>query len=936
MSLQPGNRLGAYEIVSLLGVGGMGEVYRAHDTKLNRDVAIKVLLAAVAEDPERLARFQREAQLLASLNHPHIGAIYGLEDARSTLREPQGRPEQGLEATSSGRAGDVRALVMELVEGPTLADRIASGPVPLDEALPIARQIAEALETAHEQGIIHRDLKPANIKVRPDGTVKVLDFGLAKAFDPGGGSRPNATMSPTLSLHATHAGLILGTAAYMAPEQARGRAVDRRVDIWAFGVVFFEMLTGRRAFEGDDISITLAAVLKDDLNWNALPPETPPHIRTLLRRCLQKDPQKRLPHIGLARIEIEEGQSGVLASSPGLAQSISSPLPTPPRPLWKRAMPAALAAVVAAALGGLAVWTFKPATARLPIVRFHTSLSEVAAVFNAPTRQTIAISPDGSAIAVTAANGLFLHRLTDDQMTQLVPASNEESVSNPFFSPDGRWIGFFSGAGGGSSIGTLKKIAVTGGPPITLCPSDPPFGASWSDGAILFSTSKGILRVAEYGGTAENLVRGGQLMQSPQLLAGGDALLFAVGQNGGVNGWNRAQIVLRSLKTGQRRTLIDGGTDPRYVRTGHLVYALGGVLFAVPFDVRRLEVTGGPVPVVEGVRRAAVAGAALFGFSDTGSLAYVPGPSAGDATNVNLAWTEKDGGRASLQVPPAQYETPRISPDGLHVAVGNTDSSGLNIWIVDLSGANQLRRLTFGGKNAYPVWSPDGERIAFQSDREGDPGIFWQRADGTGTAERLSKAESGVAYVPESWAPDGKRLLFSKAKGNDVSLWVLSFPELKAEPFSGAHSTRLMNAMFSPDGRWVAYGSDESGTDAVYVQPFPITGAKSQISRGDVGHHALWSRDGKQLFYIPGPGRFAVVNVTTQPSFSVSAPVPAPRAFNIGNAQTSPRSHDIGPDGRMLGIVNARPEASAPGAAQQINVVLNWFEELKQRVPVNK
>jgi eukaryotic-like serine/threonine-protein kinase len=908
VSLFPGTRLGAYEIVSLLGVGGMGEVYRARDTKLNREVAIKVLLPAVAEDPERLARFQREAQLLASLNHPHIGAIYGLEDT-----------------------GDERALVMELVEGPTLADRIASGPVPLDEALPIARQIAEALEAAHEQGIIHRDLKPANIKVRPDGTVKVLDFGLAKAFDPAGGSHPNATMSPTLSLHATHAGIILGTAAYMAPEQARGRAVDRRADIWAFGVVVFEMLTGKRAFEGDDISITLAAVLKDDLNWSALPAETPPHIRTLLRRCLQKDPQKRLPHIGLARIEIEEGQSGVLASAPGLAQGVGLPLPTPPRPLWKRAAPAALAGVVAASLGVIAMWTLRPAAARLPVVRFHTALPEVAAVFNAPTRQNIAVSPDGSAIAF-AANGLFLHSLADDQATQLVRGNNDESVANPFFSPDGRWIGFFSGAGGGSGSGTLKKIAVTGGSPITLCASDPPFGASWSDGAILFSTSKGILRVQEYGGTPENLVAGGQLMQSPQLLPGGDALLFAVGQIG-VNGWNRAQIVVQSLKTGQRRMLIDGGTDPRYVPTGHLVYALGGVLFAVPFNVRRLEVTGGAVPVVEGVRRAAVAGAALFGFSNTGSLAYVPGPSAGDATNTDLAWTGKDGGRTPLKVPPAQYETPRISPDGRRVAVGNIDSSGPNIWIVDLSGASQMRRLTFGGKNTRPEWSPDGERIAFQSDREGVPGIFWQRADGTGTAERLTRSESGVAHVPESWAPDGKRLLFSKAKGNDVSLWVLSFSELKAEPFNGAHSTRLMNAVFSPDGGWVAYGSDESGTDAVYVQPFPATGSKFQISRGDVGHHALWSRDGKQLFYIPGPGRFAVVNVTTQPSFSVSAPVPEPRAFNIGNAQTSPRNHDIGPDGRILGIVTAGQAASGPVAAQQINVVLNWFEELKQRVP---
>ena len=360
------------------------------------------------------------------------------------------------------------------------------------------------------------------------------------------------------------------------------------------------------------------------------------------------------------------------------------------------------------------------------------------------------------------------------------------------------------------------------------------------------------MRVAENGGTVETLVTGGQLMQSPQLLPGGDGLLFAVGQIGAVGSY-RAQIVVQSLKTGQRRTLIDGGADPRYVPTGHLVYALGGVLFAVPFNVRRLEVTGGPVPVVEGVRRTSVTGAALFAFSNTGSLAYVAGPSAGDAPNSDLAWTGKDGGITSLKVPPGQYATPRISPDGRRVAVANIDNSGPNIWIVDLSGASSMRRLTFGGKNNHPEWSPDGERIAFQSDREGDLGIFSQRADGTGTVERLTKAESGVAHVPESWAPDGKRLLFSVTKGNDVSLWVLSLPEGERRTVRGARSTRLMNAVFSPDGRWVAYGSDESGTDAVYVQPFPATGAKYQVSRGDVGHHALWSRDGKQLFYIPGP-----------------------------------------------------------------------------------
>ncbi len=631
MSLHPGARIGAYEIVSLLGAGGMGEVFRARDTKLNRDVAIKVLLAEVAGDPERLARFHREAQLLASLNHPHIAAIYGVEDAGPTV-----------------------ALVMELVGGSTLADRLASGPIPVDEALPIARQIAEALEVAHDQGIVHRDLKPANVKVRDDGTVKVLDFGLAKALDSAAGSRANATMSPTLSMHATQAGLILGTAAYMAPEQARGRPVDRRADIWAFGVIVFEMLAGRRAFEGDDISITLAAVLKDDVDWSALPADTPPHLRTLLRRCLQKDPQRRLPHIGLARIEIEEGQSGVLASSAGVAQDARPALPTPPRPLWKRAAPTALAVVAAAALSAGAVWTSRPAALRLPIVRFHTALPGVAAAFDTSTRQAIAISPDGSAIAFAAVEDFSLHRLADDQTTQLVRGNKDECCINPVFSPDGRWIGFFTGIGGGSSNGTLKKIAVSGGAPVTLCPSDPPFGASWSDGAILFSTSKGILRVAEYGGTAETLVPAGRPIDAKPSAVERRCAAVRRAASSASNAWNRAQIVVQSLKTGQRRTLVDGGTDPRYVPTGHLVYARGGVLFAVPVQPstsrsdRRSRSGRRGRPPRERRRRGALW---VFGHRVVGVRAWTGGQR---ATDPDLAWTEKDGGRTYLKVPPSQ------------------------------------------------------------------------------------------------------------------------------------------------------------------------------------------------------------------------------------------------------------------------------------------
>ena len=919
MSLTVGTRIGTYEILAPLGAGGMGEVYRARDTKLNRDVAIKVLLAEVAGDPDRLARFHREAQLLASLNHPHIGSIYGVEDAHST---------------SSGQGGATLALVMELVDGPTLAERLASGPMPIDEALPIARQIAEALELAHDQGIVHRDLKPANVKVRDDGTVKVLDFGLAKALDSAAGPHANATMSPTLSMHATQAGLILGTAAYMAPEQARGRPVDRRADIWAFGVIVFEMLAGRRAFEGDDISITLAAVLRDDVDWGALPADTPHYVRMLLRRCLEKDPRRRLPHIGLARLDIEEGSAGLLSSPAAASAGASASTTLPSR--TRRAMPAIAAAVVSAAIAAALATGFKRSSPA-PVVRFRTPLPDGVA-FISPPRHVFAMSPDGSAFAFGTGTGLFLHTLSDNRTRQIFSGGGVEGnvgagTLNPVFSPDGRWLAFFDGS---SSASSLRKVAVSGGAAITLCPTLPPFGASWSDGFITFSTAlRGIQRVSENGGTPETIVppKGETLMQNPQMLPGGEAVIFAVAPSG-AGQWDRAQIVAQVLKTGETKTLINGGSDAHYVPTGHLVYALSGVLLAVPFDVRRLEVKGGPIPVVEGVRRAAVTGGALFGFSTTGTLAFVPGPLVGGATNADLSWTGKDGMSTPLKLPAGQYETPRISPDGRQAVVVNADSSGLNVWVIDLTGAHSMRRLTYGGRNRSAIWSPDGGRIAYQSDRDGDAGLFVQRADGQETAQRLTRTDAGVSHTPESWSPDGRFILYASNKGSEYSLWSLSVSDGKAEPFDRVRSGKPLNATLSPDGKWVAYGSDDSGNDAIFVQPVPPTGSIFQISSGDVGHHALWSRDGKRLFYIPGPSRFSGVDITTQPSFAFSSPTPVPRGFTIGNAQVNQRNHDVAPDGRFLGVIGAGQGATNTVSAQQVEVVLNWFDELKQRVPV--
>ena len=911
MSLSSGTRLGPYEIVAALGAGGMGEVYRAHDTKLNRDVALKILASDFTTDPERLARFKREAQVLASLNHPHIAQIYGFEDSGST-----------------------HALVLELVEGPTLADRIAWGPLATDAALAIAKQIADALEAAHEQGIIHRDLKPANINVRNDGIVKVLDFGLAKAMGPAS-SRPDLSNSPTLTSPAmlTGVGMILGTAAYMAPEQAKGRPADKRSDIWSFGCVLYEMLTGKRAFEGDDVGDTLANVLKTEPDWTALPAGTAPSIRRLLRRCLAKDRARRLSDAVSARLEIDEA-----SSQEGTGQVPVYAMRRLERVAWSAAV------IVTAAIAAFLTfsWTARPAVPA-PIVRFRVTLPE-GPNYYAPPVLPLGLSADGGSIVYGVPRGLMVHTFADDQTRTILNA--DLFPSTPTFSPDGRWVAFFQTAGLG--LVTLKKVATTGGAAVTLADRvPPPLGASWSDTYIVFGTSgKGVIRVSQNGGAPETVVSPtqGEVLQSPQLLPGGDAILLTVAPlllasgrsvSAGVPiaDWDRADIVVQSLKTGQRKTLISGATDGRYVTSGHLVFVRGGVLFAAPFDFRHLAIVGGSVPVIEGVRRTTTAGSALYAFSNNGSLVYQSGPARGNVAGTTLAWTTTTGAVERLDVPAGVYATPRIAPDEKQAAVTNTDASGSNVWIVDLSRGRAMRRLTFGGGNKCPVWSPAGDRIVFQSDREGDLGIYSQRADGTGTAERLTKAARGVAQIPESWAPDGKHLLFSATDGSEVTLWTLSPEKGQTAPFGNVRSTQPTNAVFSPDGRWVAYGSTESGTAAVYVQPFPATGVKYQVSRGDIGHHALWSRDGRLLFYIPLPGRLVFVNVRTQSGFAFSTPTPAPRGFTIGNAQTDLRNHDIDRAGRLLGIVPAGQEAGAT-SPQQIDVVLNWFEELHARVPV--
>jgi serine/threonine-protein kinase len=917
MPLPLGSRLGAYEIVSLLGAGGMGEVYRARDTKLKRDVALKVLPDLLASDPERLARFQREAELLATLNHPNIAAVYGIEDE-----------------------ADVRAIVLELVEGETLADRIARGPIPIDDALTIARQIVEALEAAHDRGVVHRDLKPANIKVTPEGRVKVLDFGLAKMLETAAPATA-LSMSPTLSVQATYAGVILGTAAYMSPEQARGKPVDRRTDVWAFGCVLFEMLTGKQAFAsaGDTVSDAIATVLTKEPDWTALPAGTPPHIASLLRRCLQKDVQKRVPHIGVARLEIDEAPA-----SSGLSGSGAVPMRSP----WHRVVPFAAGVLVTAAFAGVAWWRLWPQATPGLVSRFVISLP-AGQNFTNTGRQVLALSPDGSQIVYSANSRLYLRMIGDLDARPIASIDGSYAVINPVFSPDGRSIVFWSGGDQ-----TLKRVGVAGGAPVIVANVTNPVGMSWGpEGILLGQVTKGIVRLSPNGGTPELVAstKTDEIAHGPQMLPGGKTVLFTLAKaTTSTERWDQAKIVAQSLASGERKVLLERGSDARYVPTGHLVYALGGVVLAVPFDVRRLEVSGGPVSLVEGVRRSGGAGTgtAQFSVAANGSLVYLPGPVTVGAGDRVLAVLDRKGGATSLKLPAGAIEHPRLSPDGRSVAFVTDDDKGAMVWTYELSGATAMHRVTFNGRNRFPIWSADGKRVAFQSDRDGDRGIFWQSVDGTGGPQRLTMADKDVEHVPESWSPKGDGFLFRMTKGDVTTLWFFSLTERKATRFGAVESVGPTNATFSPDGRWVAYESRtnllRSGAvpnGAIYVQPFPATGSIYQLPAIEPGgyRHPRWSPDGKALFFfIGGNIRLRVVRVKTQPDFVFGNAESVPRpTYWRDNASDDSTQWDVLPDGERFLIdadAGTLGQSDTVGSAPQIQVVLNWFEELKQRVPV--
>jgi Tol biopolymer transport system component len=825
--------------------------------------------------------------------------------------------------------GGSTALVLELIEGETLAEQIASGPIPLDEALAIARQIAEALEAAHERGIIHRDLKPANIKITPDGRVKVLDFGLAKMLEREA-SNSTLSMSPTLSVQATYAGVILGTAAYMSPEQARGKPVDRRTDIWAFGCVLFEMLTGKKTFDaGDTVSDAVAAILRSDPDWNALPSDTPAHIRALLRRCLQKDPHKRLPHIGVARLEIDE----VPAPQPLAGQQVSGKSASA---RWSRAVPFAVVAVLAGVVAATIALKVKQAPAGRP-TRLTLQVPD-GPRFTSQNRQALGISPDGTHVAYSTLAGLYVRAMSEFDAKLVLATSVTDAravIQQPVFSPDGQWIAFATGEN------LIRKVSVNGGAVITICQANPTYGMSWSGNSILFGQSgTGVMRVSEDGGTPEQLlkVKLGEVVYGPQMLPDGDHLLVTISQGGGSDQWDRARIVIHSVSTGKQDVVVTGGADARYVQTGHLVYALGGTLFAVAFDLGQFKTHGGTIPILEGVARTALGttGAANYSFSTTGTLVYLAGPASATPGGL-IALTDRRGGIDVLKLPQGPYEYPRVSPNGKQIAFGTDDGKEATVSLYDLAGTSSTRRLTFGGKNRFPIWSPDGTYIAFQSDREGDAGIWWQRADGTGTAQRLTKAEQGAQHFPESWSPNGEMLLFSAVKDWVATLQAVSLKSQVVTRVGDIRSTNnLIASTLSPDGKWLAYTANDTGLTGennVFVEAFPPTGAKYQISKkGENGHLPLWSRDGKELYYVPQVGQLVVVSVTPAPVFSFSDPISVPRRFQRA-APTTPRVFDVTPDGKIVAVVPAGATEDT-GQTPDIQVWLNWFEELKQRVPI--
>ncbi|MEP6916491.1 MAG: protein kinase [Acidobacteriota bacterium] len=901
-AIAAGQSIGPYHVQSLLGSGGMGEVYRARDTKLGRDVAIKILPAAFVHHPDRRARLEREARMLASLHHPGICGIYGIEEVNGIL-----------------------LLVLELVSGATLADTLQGGAerggrgLPLEHVMTITRQIAEAVELAHDKGIIHRDLKPANIKITPEGIVKILDFGLAKVVT-GDGAEPNLTLAPATS-DGERTGPVMGTAAYMSPEQARGLPVDKRTDIWALGCIVYEMLTGSAVFAGDTASDSIAKILEREPNWSILPESLSPSLRRLLFRSLVKDPKKRLRDIGEFRFEVDalldDPASGVPDGSGAPVGALTRRLP------W-----AAVAALVTAvaAVAALAAWSLSPAPAIAP-VRFAHILPPGQILNGSRGAHIVAVSPDGSQFVYSGAPHGLYRRLISEWDAAIIPGTEAIEVSEPVFSPDGQSIAFFTIADG-----SIEQINLSGGAPqLVTRVKAIPTGIRWEPQGIIYGQGvDGIMRVAAKGGTPEVLVRvkEGETAYNPQTLPDGDHVLFTLATGEDPSRWDLAQIVVESIRTRNRKQIIDGGSDARYLTSGYLLYALAGTMYAAAFDVKTLELTGQQVPVVEGVRRASgsFTGAAALSLSTNGTLAYVPGPPAGErSAPLDFGLMNRQGEIKPLGLPGGPYARPRASPDGKRIAFERADGRQAVVFTYELSGTQTMQPLATVGNNRFPTWVYRG--VAYQSDRDGDRAIWWQELDGA--ARRLTKPEPGTSHAPES--SFGEYLLYSARKGSDVSLWTYSFRTGVSTRFDAVPSSANTDAMFAPDGRSIAYSTTTGNQMTLYVQGFPTGAPHAFAARAaDTPKQARWSPDGKELCYDPNVYRFECVRITAEP-FAFGTAVSLPKKLQ-GAPPGERADYDITPDGRFLGLITAGRTEFIRGSDNRINIVLNWFQELRARV----
>jgi Tol biopolymer transport system component len=899
--LTQGTKIGSYQILAAIGAGGMGEVYRAFDSKLGRQIALKVLPEEFARDTGRMARFEREAKLLAALNHPHIATIHGLEDS-----------------------GPTRALVMELVEGPTLADRLRSGAIPIEEALPIARQICDALEFAHEHGIIHRDLKPANVKVTADDNVKLLDFGLAKALegDPAGA---DLATSPTITRMATQAGILLGTAAYMSPEQAKGKSVDRRADIWAFGCVLYEMLTGRMAFQGETVTDTLAAVIKEEPDWSRLPASTPHRVRVLLQRCLQKDPRQRLRDIGDARISLDEILSGASdANAPALVVS-------PTRESQRLWLVVSIAAVPVLAAAVFAYLYFRPKPpAAVQEVRFQVALPEKTTF----TGGAPIVSPDGRKLAfiLTSADGKPRLWIRSLDTLEAHPLDGTEGANGwPFWSPDSQSIAF-------ASAGRLLKVDVAGGPPQALCDVNLVLGGTWNpDHKILFSPVGTMLQIPDSGGTPAPLPshRGGAF---PQILSDGRHFVYSVGPPGSPGSGLYMDSLDAKAGDAPPKKLFSDSSNGYFVRSadpalGYLLFvrasasgSSGGTLMAATLDLNKWDVVGEPVPIQDGVSN--------FSASSTGVLVYgggsstVTGPTRGNIYG-RLTWFDRQGKVLGTFADTALYRTLSISPDGKRIAFERADSQNQlsrNLWLYDLD-RGVTSRFTFDSAwDAGPIWSPDGSQIAFTSNAVGLFDLFAKPSNLAGDPEALFK--SPQPKIPSSWSSNGRFLLFYYATPPS-QIWALSLADHSAFPVVRDDFNEAI-ARFSPDGRWIAYDSNESGKDEVYVRPFnppggaaasgaaPISG-KWMVSKGG-GTNSAWRRDGKELFYLSGDGFVMSVNVNTNGVFQAGIPK------QLFKYPSGVLFYDVSADGKRF----LMPAPLVSNTEASFTVILNWQAALKK------